>query len=152
MPVEFVERKGKGHPDTLSDKASEELSIALCQYYLEKFGRIYHHNVDKCVLVGGQSKAQFGGGEVSEPIYLLLVGRAAAKIDGNVVPIEKIANDTTRQWIKGDLHALDTNKHLKIATMIRPGSVDLVKNFHIEDEIPLLMIPVSAFGSPEHSN
>ena len=79
MPVEFVERKGKGHPDTLSDKASEELSIALCQYYMEKFGRIYHHNVDKCVLVGGQSKTWFGGGEVSEPIYLMLVGRAAWK-------------------------------------------------------------------------
>jgi len=133
MPVEFVERKGKGHPDTLSDKASEELSIALCQYYLEKFGRIYHHNVDKCVLVGGQSKAWFGGGKVSEPIYLLLVGRAAWKIDGNEVPIEKIANDTTREWMKKDLHAFDTNKHLKIATMIRQGSVDLVKNFDLED-------------------
>ncbi|MHB2037521.1 MAG: methionine adenosyltransferase [Nitrososphaerales archaeon] len=137
MPVEFVERKGKGHPDTLSDKASEELSIALCQYYLEKFGRIYHHNVDKCVLVGGQSNAWFGGGKISEPIYLLLVGRAASKIDGKEVPIEKIANDTTREWMKKDLHAFDTNKHLKITTMIRQGSVDLVKNFDLEDEIPL---------------
>lgn len=137
MPVEFVERKGKGHPDTISDKASEELSIALCQYYLEKFGRVYHHNVDKCVLVGGQSKAWFGGGEVSEPIYLLLVGRAAAKIDGKEVPIDKIADETTREWISKDLHALDAKKHLKIATKIRPGSVDLVKNFDLEDEIPL---------------
>ncbi|MDG6907581.1 MAG: methionine adenosyltransferase [Nitrososphaerota archaeon] len=137
MPVEFVERKGKGHPDTLSDKASEELSISLCQYYLEKFGRVYHHNVDKCVLVGGQSKAWFGGGEVSEPIYLLLVGRAAAKIDGTPVPIEKIAEEMTKDWISKDMHALDPSKHLKIATKIRPGSIDLVKNFDLKDEIPL---------------
>lgn len=137
MPVEFVERKGKGHPDTLSDKASEELSIALCQYYLEKFGRIYHHNVDKCVLVGGQSKSWFGGGEVSEPIYLMLVGRAAWKIDGKEVPIEKIANDVTHEWINEDLHAFDSSKHMKIATRIRPGSVDLVKNFDLENDIPL---------------
>lgn len=137
MPVEFVERKGKGHPDTLSDKASEEMSIALCQYYIEKFGRIYHHNVDKCVLVGGQSKAWFGGGEVSEPIYLMLVGRAAWKIDGKEIPIDKIASDVTRDWIKKDLHAFDASKHLKIATRIRPGSVDLVKNFDLENDIPL---------------
>lgn len=137
MPVEFVERKGKGHPDTLSDKASEELSIALCQYYTEKFGRIFHHNVDKCVLVGGQSKSWFGGGEVSEPIYLLLVGRAAMSVNGKEVPVEKIANDVTHDWIRNDLHAFDSSKHLKIATRIRPGSVDLVKNFDLENDIPL---------------
>jgi S-adenosylmethionine synthetase len=137
MPVEFVERKGKGHPDTLSDKASEELSIALCQYYLEKFGRIYHHNVDKCVLVGGQSKAWFGGGNVSEPISLILVGRAVSKVDGKTVPIKKIASETTHEWIKKDLHAFDATKLLKIETRIRPGSVDLVKNFDLEDEVPL---------------
>ncbi len=137
MPVEFVERKGKGHPDTLSDRAAEELSIALSQYYLANFGRIYHHNVDKCVLVGGQAEAWFGGGKVTEPIYLLLVGRAAAKINGKEVPISEIAQDVTKRWMGEELHAFDTSKHLKIATMIRPGSVDLVRNFDLEDEIPL---------------
>ena len=137
MPVEFVERKGKGHPDTLSDRAAEELSISLCEYYLSNFGRIYHHNVDKCVLVGGQADAVFGGGKVNEPIYLLLVGRAAAEINGKKVPIEEIAQETTKNWMGKTLHALDTSKHIKIATKIRPGSVDLVKNFDLEDEIPL---------------
>ncbi|MDA4111953.1 MAG: methionine adenosyltransferase [Thaumarchaeota archaeon] len=137
MPVEFVERKGKGHPDTISDRASEELSIALCEYYLSNFGRIYHHNVDKCVLVGGQSDVSFGGGRVTEPIYLLLVGRAAAKIAGNEVPIEKIAQDTTLDWMSRELHALDTKTDIKIATKIRPGSVDLVQNYDLNDNIPL---------------
>lgn len=136
-PVEFVERKGKGHPDTISDRASEELSIALCEYYLSNFGRVYHHNVDKCVLVGGQAKAVFGGGKVISPIYLFLVGRAAAKIEGKTVPVDKIARETTRGWIAKELHALDATKHVKVGTMIRPGSVDLVKNFDLEDEIPL---------------
>ncbi|MHA2263503.1 MAG: methionine adenosyltransferase, partial [Candidatus Thorarchaeota archaeon] len=53
--VEIVERKGKGHPDTLCDKAAEELSIKLSEYYMEQFGGIQHHNVDKVLLVGGQS-------------------------------------------------------------------------------------------------
>ena len=46
MPTEMVERKGTGHPDTICDAASEELSRALSRYYLEHYGRIYHHNVD----------------------------------------------------------------------------------------------------------
>ena len=137
LPVEFVERKGKGHPDTLSDRASEELSIALCEYYLANFGRIYHHNVDKCVLVGGQAEAWFSGGKVKEPIYLLLVGRAASKIDGREVPIEKIARDTTKEWLHKDMHFFDVEKNIQIETKIRPGSVDLVKNYDLEDEIPL---------------
>ena len=137
MPVEFVERKGKGHPDTISDRASEELSIALCEYYLSKFGRIYHHNVDKCVLVGGQAKAWFGGGNVTQPIYLLLVGRAAATIDGRKVPIDELAQESTKSWMRKEMHYFDVDKNIKIATKIRPGSVDLVKNYDLEDDIPL---------------
>ena len=60
--IEIVERKGLGHPDTLSDRAAEEISIAFSKYYLEKFGRVLHHNVDKCLLVGGRSEVCFGGG------------------------------------------------------------------------------------------
>jgi len=39
MPVEIVERKGRGHPDSLCDGAAEELSVALCKFYREKVGR-----------------------------------------------------------------------------------------------------------------
>ncbi|MDA8087361.1 MAG: hypothetical protein M0Z75_11735, partial [Nitrospiraceae bacterium] len=48
--VEMVERKGAGHPDTLCDLVAEELSRALSLHYIEKAGRILHHNLDKCVL------------------------------------------------------------------------------------------------------
>jgi S-adenosylmethionine synthetase len=137
FPVEFVERKGKGHPDTLSDRSSEELSIGLCQYYMENFGRVYHHNVDKCVLVGGQAQAWFGGGKVIEPIDLILVGRAISEIDGRKIPIQEIASETTKSWLRKDMHFLDVEKHIKIETKIRPGSIDLVKNYDLEDEIPL---------------
>src|SRR3990172_10078455 len=41
--IEIVERKGLGHPDTLSDRAAEELSIAFSKYYLKKFGRETTH-------------------------------------------------------------------------------------------------------------
>ncbi|MDH3521479.1 MAG: hypothetical protein OEM49_13570, partial [Myxococcales bacterium] len=55
-PVEVVERKGLGHPDTLCDALAEELSRNLSRFYLERFERILHHNVDKALLFGGASQ------------------------------------------------------------------------------------------------
>ena len=49
-PVEIVERKGIGHPDLMCDALAETLSRNLCRYYLDRFGEILHHNVDKALL------------------------------------------------------------------------------------------------------
>ncbi|MDY6964425.1 MAG: methionine adenosyltransferase [Halobacteriota archaeon] len=138
LPMEIVERKGKGHPDTICDKASEELSIKLSEYYVETYGRILHHNVDKCVLVGGQSNTRFGGGEVVEPIYLLLVGRAVGVIDEaseNQVPIGKFAVKHTKEWLHEDLRFLDVASDIIVDYKIRAGSTDLVGNFDENIEV-----------------
>ena len=62
--VEIVERKGLGHPDTICDALSEQFSIALSRFYLQKFDLILHHNVDKVLLSGGVSQPAFGGGKI----------------------------------------------------------------------------------------
>jgi S-adenosylmethionine synthetase len=137
--VEIVERKGKGHPDTLCDKAAEELSVRLSEFYLETFGRVQHHNVDKVLLVGGQSNSRFGGGDVIEPIYLLLSGRAVDVVDKDYerqVPVGKFAVEHTREWLSEDLPHLDVNGDLIVDYKIRAGSTDLVGNFDVEREIP----------------
>ncbi|MBD3404825.1 MAG: methionine adenosyltransferase [Candidatus Lokiarchaeota archaeon] len=137
--VEIVERKGKGHPDTLCDKAAEELSVRLSEFYLEKFDRVMHHNVDKVLLVGGQSNARFGGGDVIEPIYLLLSGRAVDVVDRDYerqVPVGKFAVEHTRQWLSEDLPHLDVNSDLIVDYKIRAGSTDLVGNFDQDIEVP----------------
>ena len=53
QPVEIVERKGLGHPDTICDGIAEHICVRLCRYYLDHFGVILHHNVDKILLCGG---------------------------------------------------------------------------------------------------
>ncbi len=40
LPLEIVERKGLGHPDTICDALAEELSRNLSNYYLDHFGMI----------------------------------------------------------------------------------------------------------------
>lgn len=49
-PIEIVERKGLGHPDSICDALAENLSLNLCRHYLDRFGEILHHNVDKALL------------------------------------------------------------------------------------------------------
>lgn len=75
-PFEVVERKGLGHPDTLADGISEAISRELCRHYLEEFGQILHHNVDKILIIAGKSQPEFGGGRVLIPPTVVIGGRA----------------------------------------------------------------------------
>ncbi|HME50968.1 MAG TPA: methionine adenosyltransferase [Candidatus Lokiarchaeia archaeon] len=138
---EMVERKGKGHPDSVCDECAEAISRALSQYYLEHFGRVYHHNVDKFALIGGVAKPTFGGGEIIELQRLLAIGRATdlVMIDGKLqyVPIGTIVNTTVRGVIKKTFRNLDPDTQCIIDHVLRPGSLDLVGVFDAAEEIPL---------------
>jgi len=128
-PVEIVERKGIGHPDTICDALAENLSRALCRWYVEHTGTVLHHNVDKALLRGGAARAGLGGGEVIEPMEIYLAGRATTGIGGIDVPLTELAVEGSRQWLRDHLHALDADRHVRIHCLVRPGSVDLTDLF-----------------------
>ncbi len=123
--VELVERKGLGHPDSIADGVSESVSRALCRMYLDEFGKILHHNTDETQVVGGGAEPKFGGGKITEPIYMLLVGRATTEVNGEKLPFRQVAIDAARQYVRGVAAHLDVNKHLEIDCRIGQGSVDL---------------------------
>lgn len=75
-PFEVVERKGKGHPDTLCDRLAETLARGLARRMIERGGGLGHFNVDKGLLVAGETEVGPGGGRVIEPARLTLAGRA----------------------------------------------------------------------------
>lgn len=125
--VEVVERKGLGHPDSLCDALAEAFSQALCRFYRERFGLILHHNVDKVLLCGGESRPAFGGGEMHRPIDIILSGRAATRFDGVEVPVAELATEACREWLREHLHALDADRHVRLRSRVRPGSRDLVE-------------------------
>ena len=133
LEVELVERKGKGHPDSIIDGACEAVSIALSNYYLDNFDVIFHHNVDKGLLVGGKSQAAFGGGRVIDPLYILVAGRATDRITmggkERKVPVEKISKDAIEAYIGSTMRFLDPKKHVRMETMIRECSPDLISVF-----------------------
>lgn len=74
--VEFVERKGVGHPDTICDHLAEELARELASEYLAHTGAVQHFNVDKAILAAGSVDIGFGGGSHVRPSRLVLVGKA----------------------------------------------------------------------------
>ncbi len=140
QPVEIVERKGTGHPDTICDALGEELSIALSELYLKEFGAIMHHNVDKALLIGGEAEPRFGGGVVLSPIEIYLTGRAIKEVDGKKLPVEELAIETAHKWLKENIPNLDVNNHVIIHPKIKPGSKDLVElfeRFQKKGEVPL---------------
>lgn len=129
LDVEIVERKGLGHPDTIIDGITEEISVELCRAYIKEFGTILHHNVDKGQIVGGEARPEFGGGKVIQPIFILLSGRATYEAEGRIIPVQKIALETTKRYIQQNLRFLDPSADVEIMSKIRPGSKDLVDLF-----------------------
>jgi len=126
--VEIVERKGVGHPDTICDALAEEVSRALSRYYVERFGRVLHHNVDKALLCGGSARPRFGGGEVTAPIEIILAGRATTSVRGVDVPVVDIATEASRAWLRDHLRYLHPD-HVRIECRFRAGSEDLADVF-----------------------
>ena len=125
QPIEFVERKGIGHPDSIADGLAESVSRALCKMYIERYGRILHHNTDETQVVGGQSAPKFGGGAMLEPIYILLVGRATTNVGGERLPYRTTAMKAAYEYLEKTCKNLDIEWDVVLDCMIGQGSVDL---------------------------
>jgi len=127
--VELVERKGIGHPDSICDSIMEATSVALCREYEKTFGRIVHHNIDKCLLVAGKTSPHLGGGTVDEPMRLVFGDRAIYEIKGKKVPVGEIAVATAEEWLRTNLRFVDPKKHVIYQNEIKPGSAELTDIF-----------------------
>ena len=123
--TEIVERKGIGHPDSIADGLAESVSRALCKVYIERFGRILHHNTDEVQVVGGQSAPKFGGGVVLEPAYILLVGRAVTQVNGDRLPYRTTAVQAAHDYLAKTCTNLNVDADTVIDCKIGQGSVDL---------------------------
>ena len=132
QPIEIVERKGVGHPDSMCDAIMDQVSVELSKTYLKEFGTILHHNTDKSLLVAGDVECRFGGGVVNEPMLLIFGDRATFRANGKDIPVEEIAIQTAKKWLKENLRFVDPDKHMKYQVAIRHGSQGLTDIFKRE--------------------
>jgi len=128
--VEIVERKGLGHPDSICDAIMDNVSVTLCKEYLEKVGSILHHNADKSLLVAGDVEPKFGGGNIKEPMLLIIGDRATSEANGVTIPVKELALQAAKEWIRSHLRFVDPEKHIQYQVELKPGSPELVDIFN----------------------
>jgi S-adenosylmethionine synthetase len=125
---EFVELKGRGHPDTLADDLAFALSRKYARYTLENFGAILHHNFDKIGLLGGASFVRFGEGRITEPIRVLLNGRASTRFGNAEIPVYELLIDASREFLASRLPNVDPIRHIEfhknLSTRSSPGRTE----------------------------
>jgi len=106
QPLEVVERKGIGHPDTICDGIVEEFSHQLAAAYWKKFNDIYHYNVDKAFLRAGRAEQMWGGGKVVKPMLLILGDRATWAAGNETIDVGEIGISSAKKWIRENLNSL----------------------------------------------
>ena len=129
QPLEIVERKGLGHPDTICDSVMNTISVALSKEYVKRFGAVLHHNLDKSLLGAGVTAPRFGGGSVSKPMRFIFGDRATFKVPGyDPVDVFGIAEDTAKRWFKENLRFVDPET-IVFDSAINQGSGNLMDIF-----------------------
>ncbi|MDR2624647.1 MAG: methionine adenosyltransferase [Methanobrevibacter sp.] len=131
LDIEIVERKGIGHPDSISDGIAESVSKALCKEYMDKLGqgKVLHHNTDEVQITAGESNPTFGGGEVIKPIDFLLTGRGVREFDGKKFAIDRIAIEAAKEYLDKNLINFNVETDAVVECKIGEGSGDLVDVF-----------------------
>ncbi|MGQ9478832.1 MAG: methionine adenosyltransferase [Thermoproteota archaeon] len=127
--IEIVERKGLGHPDTISDMVMNEVSVELCKLYRREADTILHYNLDKSLLVAGESETRFGGGVVKRPMRLIFGDRATYSFNGKELPIGELAVETAKNWFRRNLRFVDPEKHVSYDVQIGRSAANLADIF-----------------------
>jgi S-adenosylmethionine synthetase len=124
-PVEIVERKGIGHPDSLCDGIAERISVEYCRWCRENLGTLLHHNFDKVQLVAGEVEVGYGGGHMIRPIRIQIAGRGTPSYQGQKVPLDTIAIEAGKMHIRETMRHLDPNRDMVIDSFVGRGAAEL---------------------------
>lgn len=112
-PVEAVERKGIGHPDSLADLLAEEFSRLYSAECLDRWGMVLNHWVDKVNLVGSAAHVDYGGFDIVKPVTVHLFGKIAEGVGRDRVDVELLLRRATRAVLDGALGETAIGQHLR---------------------------------------
>jgi len=132
LPVEIVERKGMGHPDSLCDGIAERISVEYTRWCEENLGLPMHHNFDKVQLVAGDVQVGFGSGELLRPIRVQIAGRGTREYQGRQIPVDSLAIQAAKAHVRETMRYLDPEKHLVVDCYAGRGSGELI---HTVDDV-----------------
>lgn len=93
-PLEIVERKGLGHPDTLADLVADEFIRRYAKNSIADLGVIPNVSVDKLTLVGSLARLRLGSYVIERNARALLVGKITRRVGRVELPIEELFRDS----------------------------------------------------------
>jgi S-adenosylmethionine synthetase len=125
LPVEVVERKGIGHPDTLADGIAELASIRYSQHCLAVAGAVLHHNVDKVAVLGGRAAFTDTDGVYDRPLRVVFGGRISTSFAGRALPVRELLAQAAVDHLRAALPGYD-----RIRLEIRHETTDSSKFPH----------------------
>lgn len=131
---EVVERKGLGHPDTMSDLIAEQFSFLYSRYCLAEFGQVLNHAVDKVTLIGASSKVRFGGYTIIAPASILLIGKITPGVGSERVPVQDLFREAVEQAVR---FSLTDDTILRYTNLVVhntfSSAADRSENFYLPD-------------------
>ncbi|MBX6771515.1 MAG: methionine adenosyltransferase [Chloroflexi bacterium] len=135
QPVEIVERKGIGHPDSICDGIAEQAAVRLAQEYRRRLGRVLHFNLDKGLLAAGAVRRWFGGGTIQSPMRFIFGDRATFEWQGVRIPVTEIVEDAARDWLRTNLPRIVPGRDIIFQAELREGAPELQRTVP-PDRIP----------------
>jgi S-adenosylmethionine synthetase len=127
--VEFVERKGRGHPDSLADSLAELISYEYARYCVAEFGVIPHHYVDKLVIGGGEARVSPGRYTQVRPLRIQLNGRFSHAFGSVEIPVTDIARSAVAAYLPLVLPGI-TESHWELADNLSRAAGSSAKGWH----------------------
>lgn len=137
LPIEVVERKGIGHPDSLADALANEVSVAFSRHCLDRFGVILHHNVDKLYIGGGHFRNDFGACDRIMPVEVRTNGRMSNSFGGERIDIAAIQVDAVSRYL------------FRVLPRLTADDVAIVPNATQHTKVPYWFTPRSREDVPD---
>lgn len=103
---EYVEIKGYGHPDSISDKISKRCSDNYISYTKDRFGKVLQHNVDNVVIRGADSSIEIGSAKIIDPAVVTISGAFTGKFTAETIPVKGILKDAVFSVISESIPGL----------------------------------------------
>ena len=133
---EIVERKFRGHPDSLADLIAQEFIkeyVDQCQMICPELGNRYFGNLssDKVTLIGGTTRIKGRDWELEKPVDALLIGKITERIGDKTIPVDKIFRESVDCIFKKCLKGVSMNDSIRFHHFpIVQAGVDHNENYY----------------------
>jgi len=141
LPIEMVERKWLGHPDTLADMLAEVFSNRYTNYGLKHFGILLNHWVDKVLLSWWEAEVNYDNATITKNMRAYLLGKITSSVWGHTIPIKEIFEESIAE-VFHSIFGPEILKYIDVVLDINEGvgldhPLDIYKPKNKEDFVQL---------------